>query len=232
MELPASGGATLRRRTGISRSFPSQGSLSKYSTRDTKRNMYVSSPKKSIRAHRTEGAVSGRLRTVCPRCESLGSKPWPMPYTYYVWHHKLRAWRASPAMVILWVGRTGGFLSKRKCAPPDSDTDRLRLETLSHPGGRRKPRYLSGNASRSSCACAMSRRASRWHSQTLVLTLLPLGGTRRLQAEPIAIRRRALPFNNKAAHLANPEADHRRGGSPSTLLVITNITCMCHLPNF
>ena len=124
-----------------------------YSTRDTKRNMYVSSPKKSIRAHRTEGAVSGRLRTVCPRCESLGSKPWPMPYTYYVLHHKLRAWRASPAMVILWVGRTGGFLSKRKCAPPDSDTDRLRLETLSHPGGRRKPKSLSGNTSRSSCAC-------------------------------------------------------------------------------
>ena len=133
-------------------------------------------------------------------------------------------------MVILWVGRTGGFLSKRKRAPPDSD--RLRLEASSHPGGRRKPRYLSGNASRSSCACAMSRRASRWHSQTLVLTLLPLGGTRRLQAEPIAIRRRALPFNNKAAHLANPEAGHRRGGSPSTLLVLTNVICMCHLLKF
>ena len=55
----ASGGATLRRRAGISRSCPSQGSLSMYSTRDTKRNMYVSSPKNSIRGRSTEGTPCG-----------------------------------------------------------------------------------------------------------------------------------------------------------------------------
>ena len=36
----------------------------------------------------------------------------------------------------------------------------------------------------------------------------------------------------RGAAPANPEADHRRGGSPSTLLVLTNVICMCHLLKF
>ena len=129
----ASGGATLRRSADNSRSCQSQGSLSKYSTRDTKRNMYVSSPKKSIRGRRADGTVSGRLRTVCPRCDGLGSIFWETAHTYYAWYHEYSAWRASPAIVSLWVGRTVAFPFKRKRAPPDSD--RLRLEASSHPGG-------------------------------------------------------------------------------------------------
>ena len=67
--LLVDGGATLRRRAGISRSCPSQGSLSMYSTPDTKRNMYVSSPKTSIRGRRADGTV---CRVASARC-ALGA---------------------------------------------------------------------------------------------------------------------------------------------------------------
>ena len=68
----ASGGATL----GNSRSCPSQGSFYKYSTRHTKRIVYLSSPKKSICGRRADGTVRRRPDTVpsvpWPRIEILG----------------------------------------------------------------------------------------------------------------------------------------------------------------
>ena len=113
------------RRAGNSRSSPSQGGLSKYSTHGTKHNMYVSSPKKSIRGRRADGTVSGRLRTVCPRCDGLGSIFWETAHTYYAWYHEYSAWRASPAMVSLWVGRRGAptLCAPRSIITPESAAD-------------------------------------------------------------------------------------------------------------
>ena len=102
---------------GHSRSSPSQGGLSKYSTRGTKHHMYASSPKKSIRGRRAKGTVLG------PRGSS--TPPYPdhrracaTPATPGAYHRRV----VSPrALLVIPVVRCMCRLPTKNC-PPDAPT--------------------------------------------------------------------------------------------------------------
>ena len=115
--LPTQNSGERMRRAGNSRSSSSQGGLFKYSTRGTKHNMYVSSPKKSIRGRRAKGTVLG------PRGSS--TPPYPdhrracaTPATPGAYHRRVVSPRALLVIpVVICMCR----LPTKNC-PPDAPT--------------------------------------------------------------------------------------------------------------
>ena len=95
--------------------MPSQGSLSKDSTRDTKRNMYVSSSKTSIRGRRADGTV---CRVASARC-ALGATD--SDRSFGRWHIHITfgiTSRVHGKTALRWAASGDAGAAPRSVAPP------------------------------------------------------------------------------------------------------------------